>query len=418
MARQGRIRRFLDRIQPLFSRGGMLERYGAVYEMVDTFLYTPADVTSGAPHVRDAIDLKRLMIAVVLAATPCLLMAMYMVGHETNAALAAAGVEAVDGWRATVLERFGIGFSPESIWACLAHGALYVLPIYIVTLIAGGFWEVVFALVRNHEINEGFFVTSLLFTLTLPASIPLWQVAIGISFGVVIGKEIFGGTGKNVLNPALVGRAFLFFAYPAHMSGDAVWVPMDGISAIGGTAVDSFTGATALYLASEGGIEAMLLGGITWMDAFLGNIQGSLGETSTLACLLGAAFLLVSRVASWRIMAGVMLGMIATSTLFNLIGSATNPMFALPWYWHLVLGGYAFGMVFMATDPVTASMTDTGRWIYGALIGAMVTFIRVLNPGFPEGMMLAILFANVFASLIDWFVMQANIRRRMRRNAA
>jgi Na+-transporting NADH:ubiquinone oxidoreductase subunit B len=407
MARSGTLRRSLDRIEPLFSRGGALERYGAVYEMLDTFLYTPADVTTGVTHVRDAIDLKRLMITVVLAATPCFLMAMYMVGHETNAALAAMGMEAADGWRATLLARFGIGFDADDAWACLAHGALYVLPIYIVTLIAGGFWEVLFALVRNHEINEGFFVTSLLFALTLPASIPLWQVAIGISFGVVIGKEIFGGTGKNFLNPALVGRAFLFFAYPAHMSGDAVWVPVDGIS-----------GATPLALAAAGGIEAVLAGGVTWMDAFLGSVQGSLGETSTLACLFGAAILVFTRVASWRIMAGVMLGLVATSTLFNLVGSTTNPLFAMPWYWHLVLGGYAFGMVFMATDPVSASMTDTGRWIFGALIGVMVTLIRVLNPGFPEGMMLAILFANVFASLIDWFVMQANIRRRLHRDAA
>jgi Na+-transporting NADH:ubiquinone oxidoreductase subunit B len=348
-----------------------------------------------------------VMIFVVLACTPCFFMAMYMVGHEANAALAALGLESADGWRGAVLERFGIGFDPTSVWACLWHGALYVLPVYIITLIAGGFWEVLFALVRNHEINEGFFVTSLLYTLTLPASVPLWQVALGISFGVVIGKEIFGGTGKNFLNPALVGRAFLFFAYPMQMSGDAVWVPVDG-----------FTGATPLYLATAGGIEAITTAGINWSDAFIGTIQGSMGETSTLACLFGAIFLIYTRIASWRIMAGVMLGMVATSFLFNAIGSATNPMFAMPWYWHLVLGGYAFGMVFMATDPVSAAMTDAGRWIFGALIGVMVTLIRVLNPGFPEGMMLAILFANVFASLIDWFVVQANIRRRMRRDAA
>ena len=407
MARPGKLRHFLDHVQPLFSRGGALERYGAVFEMVDTFLYTPSDVTTGAPHVRDAIDLKRLMIAVVLAATPCFLMAMYMVGHETNAALAGAGPEFAHGWRIAILDRLGIGFNADSVWACLLHGALYVLPIYLVTLIAGGVWEVLFALVRNHEINEGFFVTSLLFALTLPASIPLWQVAVGISFGVVMGKEIFGGTGKNFLNPALVGRAFLFFAYPSHMSGNAVWVPVDG-----------FSGATPLYLASEGGLEAMLHGGVTWMDAFLGNIQGSIGETSTLACLFGAAFLIFTRIGSWRIMAGVMLGMVATSTLFNAIGSTSNPMFALPWYWHLVLGGYAFGMVFMATDPVSAAMTDAGRWIYGVVIGVMVTLIRVLNPGFPEGMMLAILFGNVFAPLIDWFVVQTNIRRRLRRHAS
>jgi Na+-transporting NADH:ubiquinone oxidoreductase subunit B len=401
------FRNYMDRIERLFRRGGPLERFSAVYEVVDTFIYTPADVTGGAPHVRDGIDLKRLMIFVVFAATPCFFMAMYMVGHEANAAMASLGLQSVEGWRGAVLERLGIGYDPASVGACLWHGALYVLPVYLVTLIAGGFWEVLFALVRNHEINEGFFVTSLLYTLTLPATIPLWQVALGISFGVVIGKEVFGGTGKNFLNPALVGRAFLFFAYPSYISGNAVWVPVDG-----------YSGATALYLAKEGGLTAIANAGITWTDAFLGAIQGSMGETSTLACLIGAAFLIVTRVASWRIMAGVMLGMIGTSTLFNVLGSQTNPMFAMPWYWHLVLGGYAFGMVFMATDPVSAAMTDAGRWIYGALIGFMVTLIRVLNPGFPEGMMLAILFGNVFAPLIDWFVIQTNIRRRMRRHAS
>jgi Na+-transporting NADH:ubiquinone oxidoreductase subunit B len=403
----GAFRNYMDRIERLFSRGGPLERFSAIYEVVDTFIYTPADVTRGAPHVRDGIDLKRLMIFVVFAATPCFFVAMYMVGHEANTAMASLGLHSAQGWRGAVLDRLGIGYNPASIWVCMCHGALYVLPVYIVTLIAGGVWEVVFALVRNHEINEGFFVTSLLYALTLPASIPLWQVALGISFGVVIGKEVFGGTGKNFLNPALVGRAFLFFAYPSHMSGNAVWVPVDG-----------FSGATALYLAKEGGLAAIANAGITWTDAFLGNMMGSMGETSTLACLVGAAFLIVTRVASWRIMAGVMLGMIGTSLLFNGIGSQTNPMFAMPWYWHLVLGGYAFGMVFMATDPVSAAMTDAGRWIYGVLIGLMVTLIRVLNPGFPEGMMLAILFGNVFAPLIDWFVVQANIRRRLRRNAA
>jgi Na+-transporting NADH:ubiquinone oxidoreductase subunit B len=401
----GALRNYMDRIERLFRRGAPLERFSALYEVVDTFLYTPADVTGGAPHVRDGIDLKRLMITVVLAATPCLFMAMYTVGHEANAALASLGLQSTEGWRGTALERLGIGYDPASVAACLWHGALYVLPVYLVTLIVGGFWEVLFALVRNHEINEGFFVTSLLFVLTLPATIPLWQVALGISFGVVIGKEVFGGTGKNFLNPALVGRAFLFFAYPSHMSGNAVWVPVDG-----------FSGATALYLGKEGGLSAITNAGITWNDAFLGNLMGSMGETSTLACLIGAAILIFTRVASWRIITGVMLGMVGTSLLFNVIGSQTNPMFAMPWYWHLVLGGYAFGMVFMATDPVSAAMTDVGRWVYGGVIGVMVTLIRVLNPGFAEGMMLAILFGNVFAPLIDWFVIQTNIRRRIRRN--
>jgi len=401
-----RLRNYLDRIHPLFAKGGPFEKYYAVYEMVDTFLYTPPDVTRRAPHVRDAIDLKRVMSFVVIGATPCVIMAMYNTGYQANLAMASLGIEAAEGWRGAILDLLSIGYDPNSIWACLWHGLLYFLPIYVVTLAAGGFWEVVFAGVRNHEVNEGFLVTSMLYALTLPPTVPLWQVALGISFGVVIGKEVFGGTGKNFLNPALTGRAFLYFAYPAQQSGDAVW-----------TAVDGFSGATALALGATGGVEAIIASGITWWDAFFGTIQGSIGSTSTLACLLGAAFLIYTRVASWRIMLGVFLGMVATTVLFNLIGSSTNPLFAMSWYWHLVLGGFAFGMVFMATDPVSASMTDVGRWIYGALIGALTVLIRVVNPAFPEGIMLAILFANLFAPLIDHFVMQANIRRRIRRNA-
>lgn len=400
------LRKFLDKIEPSFSRGGKFERFGALYEVFDTFLYTPSEVTRGAPHVRDAIDLKRVMITVYVAVIPCLLMAMYNTGQGANAAMAAMGVDAVPGWRGAVLSALGIGVDPDSIWDSFWHGAMYVLPIYIVTFAVGIFWEVVFAVVRNHEINEGFFVTSILFTLTLPATIPLWQVALGISFGVVVGKEVFGGTGKNFLNPALVGRAFLFFAYPAQISGDSVWV-----------AVDGFSGATPLALWNSGGAEAVAAAGVDWTAAFVGTIQGSMGETSALACLFGAALLIYTRIASWRIMAGVLIGMVVTTLAFNLAGSDTNPMFSMPWYWHLVLGGYAFGLVFMATDPVSASQTYQGKWIFGILIGVMVSLIRVVNPAFPEGMMLAILFGNVFAPLIDWFVIQANYRRRRRRDA-
>ena len=245
----------------------------------------------------------------------------------------------------------------------------------------------------------------MLYSLTLPPSTPLWQVALGIIFGVVIGKEVFGGTGKNFLNPALTGRAFLYFAYPAQMSGDAVW-----------TAIDGYTGATPLALAALGGLESVTEAGYTWTQTFIGHMPGSLGETSTLAILLGAAFLLYTRIASFRIIFGVFLGMVATSWLFNMIGSDTNPMFGLPWYWHLSLGGFAFGMVFMATDPVSAAMTNKGRWIYGILIGFMTVLIRVVNPAFPEGIMLAILFANIFAPLIDYFVVQSNIKRRLQRS--
>ena len=400
----GRLRRLLDRMHPQFAKGGPYERFYALYEMVDTFLYSPADVTRGSPHVRDAVDLKRVMSYVVVATLPCLLVGLWNTGFQANQAIAELGLTGVDGWRGAVMDVFGAGTDPASFYDNMFHGLLYFLPIYLVTLAVGGAWEVLFAGVRNHEINEGFLVTSMLYTLILPATTPLWQVALGISFGVVIGKEVFGGTGKNFLNPALTGRAFLYFAYPASQSGDAVWVPVDG-----------YTGATALALGAEGGTDAVTTAGIEWTDAFVGVIQGSLGETSALAALIGGAFLVYTRIASYRIILGVFLGMLVTSLLFNAIGSDTNPMFAMPWYWHLVLGGFAFGMVFMATDPVSAAMTDAGRWIFGALIGFMAVLIRVVNPAFPEGIMLAILFANLCAPLIDYGVVQVNVRRRLRR---
>ncbi len=398
-----RLQVALDRARPAFSKGGRYESLGVLYEIVDGFLFTPSTVTENSPHVRDGLDLKRLMIYVDVAVLPCILMAFYNTGLQANTVMAEMGVERIPNWRGDVLALFGIGYDPSSIFQNVMHGVVYFLPIYIVTLAAGGLWEVLFAWVRNHEVNEGFLVTSLLFMLTLPPAIPLWQVAVGMSFGVVVGKEVFGGTGKNFLNPALVGRAFLFFAYPAQISGDAVWI-----------AVDGYSGATPLTLGVAGGVQAIQDGGVTWMQAFIGTIPGSLGSTSALACLLGAFFLIYTRVGSWRIMLGVFLGMVATSFLFNAIGDGDTG-YSLPWYWHMVLGGFAFGTVFMATDPISASMTSAGRWIYGALIGFMTVLIRVANPAYPEGIMLAILFGNVFAPLIDYFVVQRNVRRRMAR---
>jgi len=399
------LRKMLDRVEPMFSRGGRFEKYGALFEMLDTFLYTPRDVTRSAPHVRDAIDLKRVMTYVVIAVLPCALFGMYNIGLQANLAMAEMGIASAEGWRGAVLAAMGVGYDPDSIAACFWHGFLYFLPVYIVTLAAGGFWEVVFAVTRNHEVNEGFLVTSMLYTLILPPTIPLWQVALGISFAVVIGKEVFGGTGKNFLNPALTGRAFLYFAYPVQNSGNDVWV-----------AVDGFSGATPLALAPQGGLEAIENAGYTLSDVFMGFLPGTIGAESAFACLIGAAFLLYTRVASWRIMLGVLLGMLGTVWLFNgLAGPDSNPYLHLPWTWHLVSGGFAFGLVFMATDPVSASMTSTGKLIYGALIGVLTALIRVINPAFPEGIMLAILLANVFAPLIDYFVVQANVRRRMRR---
>nr|WP_155126196.1 NADH:ubiquinone reductase (Na(+)-transporting) subunit B [Pseudovibrio flavus] len=400
------MRNQFDKYAPLFEKGGKYEKYYPIYEMVDTLVYTPKTVTSAAPHARDHADLKRVMTYVVLATIPAILFGLYNTGYQTNSAIAAMGLDVVPGWRAWILSTLGIGFNPDSIFANVVHGLLYFLPIYITTLAVGGVIEVTFATVRGHEVNEGFFVSSMLYTLILPASTPLWQVGLGIAFGVIIGKEVFGGTGKNFLNPALVGRAFLYFAYPASMSGDTVWTPVDG-----------FSGATALGVAAAEGLQGLAAQGITWTSSFLGTIQGSIGETSVVAIAIGGVFLVAARIANYRLILGCLIGMIGLSTLFNIVGSDTNPMFAMPWYWHLVTGGFMFGLVFMVTEPVTAAMTNKGRWIYGALIGVMCILIRVVNPAFPEGMMLAILFGNIFAPLIDYYVVKANISRRMKRHA-
>ena len=390
------LRRYLDAVAPHFEKGGKYQKFYPLYEAVDTIFYSPPSVTHASAHVRDGIDLKRIMIAVWLCAFPAMLFGMWNVGYQANLKIIHGATIPTD-WHSL----FFLGHDPSAFWDNFIYGAAYFIPIYLVTFIVGGLWEVLFAVVRRHEINEGFFVTSILFALTMPPTVPLWQVALGISFGIVIGKEIFGGTGKNFLNPALVGRAFLYFAYPAQMSGAAIW-----------TAVDGFSGATPLSLAQDGGVQNVVHHGVSWTSAFLGTIQGSVGETSTVAIFIGGTVLLLMGIASWRIVTGTLLGMMGMSFLFNWIGSVTNPMFAMPWYWHLVLGGFAFGLIFMTTDPVSAAMTHTGRWIYGALIGVMTVLIRVVNPAYPEGIMLAILFANIFAPLIDYVVIRANIKRR------
>ena len=394
------LRKILDNVEHHFQEGGRFQKYYALYEVFDTFLYSPADLTKSTAHVRDGVDLKRIMITVWLAAFPAMFYGMYNLGFQATEVMAVG--QGVEGWRGWLIELLG-GYDSSSLWDCFWYGAVFFLPIYITTFLVGIAWEITFAIVRGHEVNEGFFVTSILFALICPPDIPLWQVALGISFGVVIGKEVFGGTGKNFLNPALTGRAFLYFAYPAQLSGDAVWVAADG-----------HTGATMLSVAASDGMAA-LQQQWTWMDAFIGSVPGSIGETSTLAILLGGVLLLLTRVASWRIIAGVMVGMVALSSLFNMIGSDSNPAFAMTWYWHLVTGGFAFGMIFMATDPVSAAMTNTGKWAFGILIGVMTVLIRVVNPAFPEGIMLAILFANLFAPLMDHFVIQSNIKRRLAR---
>lgn len=398
------IHNIFDRMEPSFTKGGKYEKYYAVFEMFDTFFRQPSSQTYSASHVRDGIDLKRIMITVWLCTFPAMFWGMYNVGFQALTAIQQMGITP-DGWRTIITDM--AGYDPNSIWASFVYGAMQFLPIYAVTFAVGILWEIIFAVVRGHEVNEGFFVTSVLFALSLPPDIPLWQVALGISFGVVAAKEVFGGTGKNFLNPALAGRAFLYFAYPAYMSGDAIW-----------TAVDGFSGATPLGLAAMGVTPDQFVDAygntITWMDAFLGNMQGSIGEVSTLAILIGMIGLLWTRIASWRVIAGCIVGLVVTAFIFNLIGGE-NPMMSLPAHWHLVIGGFMFGAVFMATDPVSAAHTNTGRWCYGLLIGFMTVVIRVVNPAFPEGIMLAILFANLFAPLFDYFVTQANIKRQTAR---
>ncbi|WP_434144727.1 NADH:ubiquinone reductase (Na(+)-transporting) subunit B [Photobacterium leiognathi] len=410
------LKNFLEDIEHHFEPGGKHERWFALYEAFATIMYTPGQVTRTSAHVRDSIDLKRLMIMVWLAVFPAMFWGMYNVGDQAIAGLnhlytadKLAGVIAAD-WHYWFTQMLGGTLSVDAGWGSkMLLGATYFLPIYAVVFAVGGFWEVLFCMVRKHEVNEGFFVTSILFALIVPPTLPLWQAALGITFGVVVAKEIFGGTGRNFLNPALAGRAFLFFAYPARISGDLVW-----------TAADGFSGATPLSQWAQGGqagvVNTITGQNITWMDAFIGHIPGSIGEVSTLAILIGGAFIVIMGIASWRIIAGTMIGMIAAATLFNIIGSDTNPMFSMPWQWHLVLGGFAFGMMFMATDPVSAAFTNKAKWWYGALIGAMAVMVRVVNPAYPEGMMLAILFANLFAPLFDNLVVQGNIKRRLARH--
>ena len=409
---------FLKKFSLLFTKGGLLSWFYPLYEGTFTFSYSSGRVTTGRTHVRDFSDLKRIMIIVWAAVFPAMFYGWYNIGNQTIMAIASlpnaqeiatTSYSLLSGdWHYALAQLLGASLGSDAgIYSMMVIGAVYFLPIYIVVFAVGGFWEVLFCIVHHKEINEGFFVTSIVFALVVPATMPLWQAALGISFGVVIGKEVFGGTGRNFVNPALCGRAFLFFAYPASISGTNCWVPVDG-----------FSGATPLAQWAEGGLSALkdTAGNtINWMDAFIGNIPGSIGEGSTLMILVGALIILVTGVASLRIMVGILIGAFLTATLFNYIGSETNNMFSMPFEWHAVLGGFAFGTVFMATDPVSSSFTSKGKWAFGILIGVMVILIRTVNPAYPEGMMLAILFANCFAPLFDYLATKRNIKRRLAR---
>lgn len=409
------LKNLFEKMEPVFLPGGKYAKLYPLFEAMYTLMYTPGSVTRNTTHVRDALDSKRMMIIVWLALLPAVFYGMYNVGHQSINAILSMNttVEALAAkdWHYALVQMLGLDVSATAgIGSKMALGAVFFLPIYLTVFALGSLIEIIFAVVRGHEVNEGLFVTTILFALIVPPTLPLWQAALGITFGLVVAKEVFGGVGKNFMNPALAGRAFLFFAYPGQISGDLVW-----------TAADGFSGATALSQWAVGGQAALkhVATGepITWMDAFLGNIPGSMGEVSTIALAIGAAIIVFARIASWRIIAGVMVGMAGMATLFNLIGSDTNPLFSMPWHWHLVLGGFAIGMFFMATDPVSAAFTNKGKWWYGILIGVMAVLIRVANPAYPEGMMLAILFANLFAPIFDYLVVQGNIKRRKARTA-
>ncbi len=402
------LRDLHDKAEPFFLKGGPLEKLYPIYEAQDTAMFTPGQVTRTAPHVRDGMDLKRMMITVVVALLPIVIWAHYNTGYQALRAIH-KGAMPLDDWQMALWQFMGLAFDYENPALCFLFGGLYFIPIFVAVFAAGALVEVGTAIIRGHEVNEGFLVSGFLLPLTLPPTIPLWMVFMGMCFGLIFGKEVFGGTGMNVMNPALVARAFLFFAYPAFMSGEGPWIAADFAN------VDSFTGATLLAQASvnHGALEVA-----SFSKAFFGLIPGSMGETSTFLCLLGLGILLMTRVGAWQTVTGVVLGTILISGLLNAAGSDTNPMFAVPFWWHMVLGGWAFGMVFMATDPVSSAFTGQGKFYYGFGLGGLAMLIRVVNPAYPEGMMLAILFMNMFAPLLDHFVVQANISRRAARVGA
>ncbi len=394
---------FVDRhIAPRFERGGKLERLYPLFEAGDTFARTPSETTRGAPHARDSMDQKRLMILVVYSLVPCLLFGIWNAGNQFNTANQVEGA---------------------TFMTDMLRGSLMVLPIVFVSYLAGGLCEVVFALIRRHEINEGFLVSGMLFPLTLAPTMPLWQVAVGVMFGIVVGKEVFGGVGYNVLNPALTGRAFLFFAYPAQISGDTVWVGSASqapiINNLLGTTfgnMDGVTMATPLAVASAADsgtnpIEELGAAGYNLANMMTGNIPGSIGSTSVIAILLGLAVLMITGIASARIIFSGIFGCAAMGALFNAL-PLNSSFAALPFYYHLVMGGFLFAIVFMATDPVSSPATNTGKLVYGFLIGVLTVIIRVANPAYPEGAMLAVLFMNAMAPMIDHFAVQGHIRKR------
>ena len=399
------LRRKIDRMQMMARPGGRLHRYRALVEILDRFFYSAGAATIAAPHVRDGNNVQRLLHTFIIATLPCWLIGLWNVGVQTNLELAELGLAGLSGWRGSIIGALGIGYDAGNPFACFFIGFLYFLPILLVTLAIAMFWDIVFSTVRRRPVDEGMLATVWLFALIMPANAPLLRVGLGITFGYVVGKLIYGGSGRYLVCPALLGYVFLLFAYPDLLFGESAWVPVPGVER-----------TPALELAAAGGVEAVLKAGYTPWELFLGARPGSIGATSVLGCLLGAVYLVFTGAASWRIMLGALLGMIATVALFNGI-AGDDVVFQIPWTWHLIIGGFAFGVVFFATDPVTAAMTDPGRWVYGALVGLLTVVIRVTNPSYNEGVLFAVLLASLFSPVIDFVFVELNIRRRRRRLA-
>jgi Na+-transporting NADH:ubiquinone oxidoreductase subunit B len=399
------MQRFFDYLRPSFEKNGKHAAFRGLFQSLDRFLYSSPNVTIGAPHVRDANNVQNLMNNFVIASIPCLLIGLWNLGEQTNFAMAQIGMTEAPGWRGTVMATLGVGYNPQDIAACFFHGFLYFLPIFTVALLTGVFWESLFAQLRQRPIDVGLLAFAWLFTLVMPATMPMYGVVLGMSFGMVVGKCIYGGMGRYLVSPVILGFAFLMFSFPDLFFGVGSWIPVPG-----------YDEPTTMEIAiEEGGIAALHAVDYYWWQLFIGNQSGPIGITSILGCILGALFLILNGTVSWRIIMGSLIGMIATVLLLNILGPQDNPMFQIPWHWHLVIGGWAFSTVFIATDPVAAATTNPGRWGFGILVGSLTVIVRVTNPSFFQGAVFAILLACIFSPLFDYFVVDRNIKRRAQR---
>lgn len=401
------LRRLFDKWRPRTRETGDYPLLRGAFQQLDRFLYSSPATTAAAPHVRDANSVQRVMNNFVVASVPCWLIGTWNLGEQTTYAMNAIGMQSLAGWRGSLIDLLGVSYDPASINACFFIGLLWFLPIFLVALLTGAFWEALFAHKRARPVDEGLLCIAWLFALILPATVPLYQVALGMSFALVFGKAIFGGAGRYLVSPPLLGLAFLVFSYSNVIYAPGAWIPVPG-----------YDEPTTIELAvEEGGLPALLAVGYEWKMLFIGNQPGPVGITSPLGCILGAIYLILSGTASWRIIAGSVIGMIATVLLMNALGPVDEPMFAVPWTWHFVIGGWAFGTVFLATDPVAAAGTQPGRWGFGILVGVLTIVVRITNPSYYEGAIFAILLAGIFAPLFDYVVVERNIRRRMARSA-